>query len=154
MSAPEREIGGAVFTVSPLPAMRSFLLQPRIAPVLAEAGAILAEVAAGDADVLDLDVLELAPRILPRVGQIFAKLPPEELRAITRELLEGATMDGVLLFTGAGDPFDVKLRGRTLDVWRLLWFALEVNYPDFFGALAASRSAGAVKAGPSAASNT
>jgi len=117
-----RTIGGNVFSVVPLPAMRSFALQPRLAPALAEVVGVLGSLSG------DLDVGALGPA----VGRFFAKLPADELEAVTRELLAGATMDGAQLFTAAGNPFDLVMRGRTLDVWRLLAFAVEVNYPDFF----------------------
>jgi hypothetical protein len=130
---PERVINGNTFQVEALPAMRSFALQARIAPALGEVIGVAAGILTGGG-IDTADVAELAPVL----GRFFAKLPSAELQDVTRELLTGATMDGVPLFTsGQGDPFDLKMRGRTLDVWKLLWFSLEVNYPDFFGLLAA-----------------
>lgn len=134
----ERTIGGNLFTVSPMSALRSFALQPRLAPALAEVAGALGSLGDGAGD---LNVAVLAPA----VSRFFAKMPPAELLEITKQLLDGATMDGVQLFSAAGNPIEVQLRGRTLDMWRLLWFALEVNYPDFFvelrGSVAASRAA-------------
>jgi hypothetical protein len=46
--------------------------------------------------------------------------------------------------------FDVKMRGRTVDTWRLVAFAVEVNYPDFFALLAAKRGAAPVETGSGA----
>lgn len=170
MTAPELTLDGSLFVVTPMTAMRSFVLQPRLAPVLAEAGALFYALLGGlarsqgaesqedvklDVGALldaDLDVNAIAAGM----GRICAKLPPGELQAITRELLAGATMDGVQLFAavqGDGDPFDIRMRGRTLDVWRLLWHALRVNYPDFFMALGGSGKP-RPGANPSAASST
>lgn len=164
----EVKIGKDVFTVSPLTAMRSFVLQPRIGPVLAEAGAlffgVVRDVATKAGDDVEVDVRALLEsevdldKVAASLGRLFGKLAPAELESITRELLAGSTMNGAMLFAavdGAGDMFNVLLRGRTLDVWKLVWHALRVNYPDFFGALAGSavlQSAGA--ASPSAGSST
>ena len=131
---PERVISGNTFSVEPLTAMRSFALQPRIAPAIAavaEAVGSLTSIS-GKGDLGTVEVAALAPA----VGRFFQALQPGDLQDITRALLGSARMDGIALFSGAGDPFELKMRGRTLDTWRLLWFALEVNYPDFFGLLA------------------
>ncbi len=163
----EVKIGANTFAVSPLTAMRSFVLQPRIGPVIAEAGALffglLRDVAKSqggeDAELSVSALLEAdvdVDKIAAALGRIFVKLPPAELQSITRELLAGSTMDGRQLFAavqGEGDSFDIVMRGRTLDVWKLLWHALNVNYPDFFGALVASGKR-APGASPSEASTT
>jgi hypothetical protein len=141
-------LGSNVFCVVPLPAMRAFALQPRVAPALA---ALASAVGGVKGDLGDLDVTALGPAM----AQFCAALPSTELEAVTRELLAGCTVDGLPLFGEAGAPgvFDHKMRGRTLDVWRLLWHAVKVNYPDFFALLAARRAGEAVDA-PSAASST
>ncbi len=124
-----KTIGASLFTVTPLPAMRTFVLQPRLAQPLAEAASAFGLVMGGG----DRDVAEMAPI----VGRFFAKLPPHELETIVRELLAGSQIDGKPLLdgNGQGGTFDAFMQGRTMDVWLLLWFALEVNYPDFFGRL-------------------
>lgn len=147
----ERKIGGNVFCVTPLPAMRSFTLQPRLAPALAAVAEGIGAIG-NLAEKQDLDAIELAA-IAPVVTRFFHALPPDRLEMVTRELLAGATMDGRPLFTAEGNPFDVLMRGRSIDVWKLLWFALEVNYPDFFGAVA-GKGARPAAANPSEASTT
>ncbi len=146
---PERKIGPDVFTVAALPAMRSFILQPRLAPLL---GIVIEALAGaqrrGISSLKDLvdhedDVLAL---IGPVIGKLSSVLPPVELEAITKELLYGAAMNGRALFTPEGNPFDVVMRGRTMDTWRLLLFALEINYPDFSGALGSIGASGQVAA--------
>jgi hypothetical protein len=153
-------IGGSRFQVAPLPAIRSFRLQPRLVPVVAEvAGLIFAVLASTgkplkDAsldDILGLDLTSLpATDIIETVARVCAKLPPAELESIVKELLSTASMDGKPLFTGNGDPFDVLMMGRTIDTWRLLIFAVQVNYPDVFSRRGASGGA-TPAASPSAA---
>lgn len=168
-------IGNDVFTVSPLLAEASFLLQPKIVPILPDVGelygiftqaaaAVLSELKAPPAaagapqeseapapsagDGVSPEQLaaasQLATEYMARasaaVARLCAKLPPDELRYIMRTLLQGATMNGALLYTPQGNGIDVLLRGRTLDVWRLLIHAVKVSYPDFFGLADALRA--------------
>jgi len=156
----ELQIGDRLYNVQPLTAMRSFVLQPRLAPVVAEAAALFfgvaRGVAGGDTEISVAALLEAdvdLDKLVQAFGRIAEKLPPRELEDITRQLLAGATCNEQLLFAavqGAGDPFDVLMRGRALETWRLLWHAVRVNYPDFFAALAGS-AAPAPAASPSAA---
>lgn len=159
----ELRIGERLYTVQPLSAMRSFTLQPRLLPAVSEALALffglVRDVAksGGDEAKLDVGALLEADVDLDKLVQSFSrvaeKLPPAELEAITRTLLAGATCNGTLLFAavqGEGDTFDVLMRGRMVEVWRLLWHAVRVNYPDFF-ALRAGPAAPAAGANPSAA---
>lgn len=144
---PERVIGGSRFTVEPLPAMRAFVLQVRLAPALAEVLGALGGLQGSGAELSRLDVSALAPAF----GRVAAKLPPAELEAITRELLGSARCDGVSLFSvDKGDRFDVVMAGRAIDTWQLLFFAVEVNYPDFFARLGASRAGLPAAASPPA----
>jgi len=138
----DRKIGDHLYSITPLPALASFTLQADLAPALAAvAGAV-----GGDLASLEVEAMAKA------AGAFFAALPRDKFSNVVRELLSPVLRDGAPLFTSAGNPFDVVMAGSTLDTWKLLLAALEVNYPDFFGALAALRAAGAVN--PSAASPT
>ena len=111
------------------------------------------------AALLDVDVQQIAELALPALERACRLLPRGELATITRELLEGATLVGpagaVLLFgqqigPNVVDTFDSAFRGRTIDTWRLLWFALRTHYPDLFGLLAARGGTAKATASPSA----
>lgn len=145
----EIKIGGNTFTVSPLPASKSFALQARIAPAIAEVFGVIGKVRAG-ADIGSLDVGEMATI----VDKLAGKLPPAELEALLRELLATATMDNLPLFTSQGNPFEVRMQGRTIDTWKLLWHSIQVNYPDFFSLLDGLGAAAEKPAAPSAGSTT
>lgn len=162
--SPTLAIGVDVFALSPMPAMRSFVLQPRVVPIATEvvtlAFGVARELMDDGATNLDLQALLASDvdlsKVSEAIGKVCAKLPSQELDGLTRDLLAGSTMNGTPLFApvaGGGDPIDVLLRGRTLDIWRLLWHAVKVNYWDFFVALGASgrRQSGA---SPSAGSST
>lgn len=145
----EIKLGTNIFNVTPLPALKSFVLQPRLAPAVVEVfGALGMAASAGDIGGVDISVLA------PMVGSFFSKLPAAELELVLRELLGTATMDGTPLFTANGNPFDVLMRGRMLDVWKLLWHAVRVNYPDFLGLLGASGEAKGPMVSPSGGSTT
>ena len=156
------KIGNDAFTVSLLPGEESFLLQPSIAPVIVEIvqlAALFARSLGGLPD--DADAAQKIAAALPLIGEasavvarLCAKLPRETLREMMRKLLTGATMNGTLLYQGSqGNPIDVLMQGRSLDIWRLVIRAMEVSYPDFFGLLSGFRVA-AAKASPSETSAT
>lgn len=122
------KIGNDHFTVQPLMGEESFLLQMRILPLVTDLAALAtAQSEAGDS------ILSLLDKAAPIVQRACAKLPPDELRIIMRALLKGATMNGQQLYTDQGNPINVLMMGRTLDIWKLIVKALEVSYPDFFG---------------------
>lgn len=148
MSEPFK-IGTDVFTVQPLLGEASFLLQPRLAPLLAE----LAALATAQADSGD-SILALLERAAPIISRACEKLPAEELRTIMRTLLAGATMNGQPLYTQNGNPIDVLMMGKTIAIWRLILKALEVSYPDFFDLVRGLRAKAVAKVVASATSTT
>ncbi len=153
--AQTRQIGDRTYTVNPLPAMQTWRLQPKLAPAAGELAALYAwfvreSLRITDGGRVDVgnDVLRLLPELadqLPNaaaaIRRICDVLPPGDLELITRTLLRTAKCDGKPLFTdGGGDPFDILMQGRTMDTWKLLVFAVEVSYPDFFASLADARA--------------
>jgi hypothetical protein len=144
------QIGQHNVHVPPPGAMRSFALQQRIIPVASRIVALFAVLAKIDLkkgwEDIDLEeVVRVLPEAVPHLGSVFSDMPKGELEWITRELLRDATAGKTQLFGGpAGDAFDGLMAGRTIDTWKLLWHALGVWYPDFFGgvrALHAKRAA-------------
>jgi hypothetical protein len=146
------KLGNDVFTVSPLGGEASFLLQPKLLPLVVDfvmaAGALNETVGEG------FDAAAIAAKVGPIVQSMVGKLSPDDLKYIMRTLLTGATMNGTLLYQGAaGEPIHVLLQRRTLDTWRLLIHAVRVSYPDFFDLARALRDRPAA-GGSSATSNT
>jgi hypothetical protein len=141
------KIGDYSYTISTPPAMRTFALQQRIAPVLGRVIGVVMQIA-GKVDIKELgdkDVAEALPLAAPALGEIFAAMPEGELEALTKELLRDVTVSGwggaqnVQLFNGTGGAFDSVFQGKSLEVWQLLWHALKVWYPDFFSRVAVLR---------------
>lgn len=118
-------IDGEEYTLSQLPAMRSLKLFSKLAgilgPALAKAGGL-----AGTDGSADLGALaEL-------VGMLAAKLPGEELEAITNDLLWNLRRGTLDVAPKKG--FDLAFAGKATTVFKLLRWAFEVNYGDFFAA--------------------
>ena len=123
-----KTIDGMTFTVQALPAMRQLRLKPRILDALAAPASKIA--AAFGGSLASTDVAALGDALTA----LCQKLTPAEYEALTRELLETTTVqhDGQTL--PLMPVFDDVMCGRTLTVDKLLLFALEVNYGDFFAA--------------------
>lgn len=135
-------IGDMTFEIQAPGAMDSFSEQQRIIPVAGRVVGVFMRLLgmAPDSDVGKLmgqDVLKVLPQAMPYIGEVFAAMPPGELKAITGTLLARGTANikgaKVPLFgPGPVDAIDALMAGRTMDMWKLLWHALEVWYPDFF----------------------
>lgn len=163
---PNLELNGKFYTVNALLAEDSFDLQPRILPVLPDFLQLYllfydsfsemvtrAEKSAGEIErdeIVD-KMREIADKAQPIILRLCKALPPDELRTIRRTLLRGATCDGKALYNEGVGPnnIDLLMQGRTIDMWRLLLFALGVSYPDFFEiADVAKRAVGKAAAEP------
>jgi hypothetical protein len=128
----EKEIDGIKFTVRQLPAMKALRMLNRLTRTV---GPAVASLGAGGLDMASL------PEALAKLGE---KLSDAELESITRELLADTTFQPV--DGGPGGElmkvFDQTLAGRPETTLKLLAFALEANFANFFGdlqALAARR---------------
>lgn len=138
------DIDGATYTVAALPPRRSLKLQNRllraVGPALAQ---LVATVKLGPDGKPDLAALDLQA-IASAVQGLMAQLTPEEQDAIMAELLATVTV----VHEGRSAPvmavFDAHFAGRMQAIYKLMWAALEVNFGDFTGPLAAAaRTAGA-----------
>lgn len=137
-------IDGTVFTVTQLPSMRSLKLMHRLMRVT---GPALFKLAGGGKSVslkdVDLSAAGEAAQLF------FGSFSDNDLEALTREILDSATVDHEGRTIPLLPVFDLVMAGKVLTIFKLLWFALEVNYGDFFGAfLANSGAALAGKASP------
>lgn len=123
-----RQIGARTYAVSQLPARRALEMFGRLGKALGPA-AFEAVARGGQVDP-ESDAMELVGALAPALGTVFARLPPGELSAIADELLEPATCDGVPV----KPQLDLLFQGQILELLKVLAFAVEVNYADFFDA--------------------
>lgn len=123
------ELGGDV-TVQKLPAMKAQLLWLRLARVAGPAIGKLVETLDGE------KVRDFAAGsgggvngIGEALNLLVSRLTVEEFDQLRRELLQGVFFGGQPITKTA----DVVFMGKTLALWKVLAFALEVNFADFFG---------------------
>lgn len=136
----EKEIDGIRFSVQQLPAMRGVLLMHKLARAVGPA-MLKALSGAGDSQKgVSIASVDLGG-IADSVGLVFDRFSASDLEALIKELFETATLtDGANTFP-VMQVFDNVLAGKTSTIFKAIRFALEVNYQDFLGALAASVSA-------------
>lgn len=141
------EIRGVQFRITQLPPMRSLKLLNKLGrmlgPSLAHLGNAVGGGAAGDFDLLKsaIDFGEIGAA----AGALFERLADDAaFDATFRELLSGVVVIGSAgvqpLFSGASSgTFDTVFAEHPADAYKLALSVLEVNYADFFGAIAAVR---------------
>lgn len=127
-----KSIDGFSYTVTPLPAMSQMKLLTRLlksaGPSIGQLGAALKGIGSA-ADLKKLDV----ERLVPAIGALFSALEDAEVEHLTRALLESALVDN----KGLWPLFNNHFQGKMLSLFKLIGFALEVNYGDFSGGLVA-----------------
>ncbi len=119
----ERTIDGHLYAVSQLPASRGLEMFGRLAGLIGPAA--LEALARGAS--LDKDLQTLAPAAVA----LFARLKPGDLSEIAKGLLGPATVDGKPL----EQQFDLHFQGRIMHLFKVIFFAVEVNFRDFRDAL-------------------
>lgn len=140
-----KEIGGTVFQATQLPARRSLRLFARLgkvaAPVIAHLTAV-GQAKGAKKNLLSMDVGSLVPVL----QALFEALPPAEAESLFEEVLSSTA-----IIEAGKSPIplwpvvDSRLQGRTLDLFKVAAFALEVNYGDFLDAFRAATGASAAE---------
>lgn len=150
MTKTERKsIDGIDVEVTQLTAMKSLRMFHRLATAVGPAFGELMGALGGRKNALDA---ELDPRALGlAVSKLCMSVSADDLESITRELLETARVhingqQGRLM-----DQFELLFQGKLPTLFKVLAFALQVNYGSFSVALPALAAA-ASKASDSAAS--
>lgn len=137
----ERVVDGTWFQVTQLSPMRSTLLLQRLAKTAGPG--IVALIAGGKSDELDPAAMSAA------AGTLFEKLTPEDLQFVIRELLSNSQCEfgeGTKRVRTSLTPelFDSVFADQLLMMFKVLGFALEVNYRSFcVGALKSLAAAAA-----------
>lgn len=134
MDPQEVSIDGVDYQITPLPAMRALRLKPRLLAVL---GPTIAQVRRVSLEQIqrDKDLSMIGEAITAFAG----RMTPDELELLVKELLyslrKRTDPSKPFLPCGPGDTFNNEFAGRTATVYRLIGFAFEVNYRDFFSAV-------------------
>jgi hypothetical protein len=139
-----KNIDGEEWELSQLTAFRGLRLLTRIGaaagPALSKLGAMMS---GGEID------LALAGEL---IEGLFQKLNEDEITHFVKEMLFGGglKMNNVLV----EKPFDTLMAGKTMTIFKLLFWGFEVNYGDFFAAAKGWVKPTAAKASPSPGSTT
>lgn len=149
----ERTIDGRSYTVTQLPARRSLKLLRKLVAALGP-GLATAFGSTQGKDLRGLDVSALGPAL----ERLTAHLDDATLDAVVNEALATVRVDGIELLP----QFDIVFQGKLGSLFKVLGFAMEVQYGDFFGALfgelrsrtgASPSSASITSTGPSGGSS-
>lgn len=131
-----KQIAGYTFTVTPLPGWQGLeLLQQLgklIGPAIAKLGQSAAQANTGN------DAAALAG-VSGAIEGALTALKPGELVMLGKQLLANTLVQTPAMGPGDAVPvlkvFDSEFAGQIFTVLKLMTFAIEVNYADFFAAL-------------------
>lgn len=130
-----KEFSGHSWRVSQLPARRAVAMFTRLGRALGPAA--FQALATGGKSLAshgldeDVDLVgAVLPALSPALATLFDRLKDDELNEIADVLLETALCDGVPVLK----QYDALFQGQVLMLLRVLAFAIEVNYSDFFDA--------------------
>lgn len=135
----ERSFGDITVRVVQLPAMKALRLYPRLAKVL---GSALRELKL-DGKLGDISV-EIAGKMLESFG---ANVSPDELENLVQTLLGEASVtypveEGARRAGEFSKVASLAFAGQTMTLMRVVLFALEVNFADFWRSLPALQGRG------------
>lgn len=130
-----KTIDGVAYAVTQLPARRAARLLNRLLRVFGPALGGLAGAAKGGASLETADLSSVGPVL----EGLFARLSEDEQDHLINELLATATVDGKEVLP----VLDLHFQGRLGALFKLVGFAVKVNFEDFSGGLiAAAKAAG------------
>lgn len=136
----EKEFDGIKFATTQYGAMRSLELLGKLAKTLGPAMGVLA-------DSVDLEGDDFN-RALPYIGVALRDLQPAEMTSLIKEILKGTTAtmteNGTTKRMDLLDEKDINrvFDGRLSTMFKVVLFALKVNFADFgFGSAAKKESA-------------
>jgi hypothetical protein len=136
-----REIDGHTYVVTLFPGRRGFKLKTTLLKKLGPGLAAMIGSAKGESvSEADLD----GPALAAGVETLFANLgSPDEIMSLIEKIVSMTRRDGKEI-TGA--LIDLEFPGHFTELYKVVWFVLEVNFGDFFGGAAIGGLGGLIKA--------
>jgi hypothetical protein len=134
-------IDGVTYKVTPFPAVEALKLKAYLLKLLGPAfGRLIGSVRSKGESALDGDIngVELAGAL----EGLMKQLGEDDFIAFIRRMLQGTSCEipddrGKPVMIVFASDFDTKLdlvfQGRLFDIYPVIAFVLEVNFPDFFG---------------------
>lgn len=120
----EKEIEGAVYTVTQLTARRALRLKAKLIKML---GPVVAQIFI-TASEKSADI-EKKDNIVKAIELLGGNLDEISFENIIVELLQGVRKDGVELQPAI---IDLEFAGDLVTLYKVIWFVLEANYGSFF----------------------
>jgi len=124
-----REIGGSEYEVTQFPAMEALRIKTRLAKMILPS---IGEISQGGAD------QEINYEAISHAIAAFAdNLNEKEFTELVTRLLKNTSADGKPMYHNGqllDSTFDEAFAGNLMNLYKVLAFVLEVNYPDFFAA--------------------
>lgn len=127
-----KKIGGVEYIATQFPPRKSLKVLTRLTRVIGQPLMKLMNSVDGEKGILDQDVSKLD--IGGAISALGNALGDDDLYEIAVEVCECVTADGVQLI---GDKLDVHFTGKLDDMFKVVAFAVEVNYQNFLGDLVA-----------------
>lgn len=134
-----KTIDGLTFTSTQLPPLKAYPLSARVASILLP---VLSKFDALGLTSMDPDVfMDLgAAKVLPALEPLLELLAKKENEDLPQKLLQATTVDipdanGEMtrLVLISPDAINRAFQGRGMTMFKAMWFAVEVNFRDFFG---------------------
>lgn len=131
-------IDGLTFTSTQLPPLKAYPLSARVAKILLPVFSKLLspDLKFGDAEAF---LAQHPDKLIPVIEPLLSALGEKENEDLPLKLLAGTTVQvpdeaGQLSIIHLGTPeaFNRAFQGRGLTLYKAMWFAVEVNFADFF----------------------
>lgn len=154
-------IDGLSFTTTQLPPLKAYPLSARVANILLPALTKFLATDMKGGDVTSF-LAQDASKLMPALEPLLEALSKKENEDLPLKLLVGTSVqvpddNGQMSVLSLASPeaFNRAFQGRGLTLYKAMWFAIEVNFSDFFagafkGAQNSKESAPAEKASESA----
>ena len=128
-----KTIDSIEYSIDQLGGMKGLRLFNRLLRLCAPALGSIGKALADRKSLADMDLDSVGKA----VSAMLVSLTDDDLESLTRELLGSCTFDreGKRIELMSPGVFDLEMRGKVGTILKLLSFALEVNYGNFFEAL-------------------
>lgn len=130
----DKEIDGFKVTVTQWPARKAFKKKLKLARLL---GPSFAEILSGwkssktSEENISIDSSEIdLSKVGSAIQMLFDKMDEDEMLDLILELFSSTRIDGKEL---TNEEFDLIFAGKTVTVYKVIGFVLEVNFGSFFG---------------------
>jgi hypothetical protein len=132
-------IDGLQFTSTQLPPLKAYPLSARVANILLPA---LTKFLAADLklDNVDAFLAQDAAKLMPVLEPLLESLSKKENEDLPQKLLVGTSVmvpdeSGQLtvISLASSEGINRAFQGRGMALYKAMWFAVEVNFADFFG---------------------